>query len=81
MIFYDDHTKKIPKKHIDMGKVQTVIFHYDQNAPVKSKKMSKQDKDESRFDIYTPNRTYMMKSEGSSLIEAEYWVRILKQCA
>lgn len=78
LIFYEDHTKKVAKKHIDMSKVQTVSFHYDSNAPVKSKKMSSKDKDESRFDIYTPNRTYMMKTEGSSLIEAEYWVRILR---
>lgn len=64
-----------------MGKVKAVSFHYDENAPVKSKKMSKKEKDESRFDIYTPNRTYMMKTEGNSLIESEWWVRILQDSA
>lgn len=64
-----------------MGKVKAVNFHYDENAPVKSKKMSKKEKDESRFDIYTPNRTYMMRTEGNSLIESEWWVRILKESA
>ena len=29
LTFYDDHTKKNPKKHVDMGKVATVAFHYD----------------------------------------------------
>eukprot|EP00347_Sterkiella_histriomuscorum_P020171 403338832 len=81
LIFYEDHTKKVPRKHIDMGKVKMVNFHYDENAPVKSKKLSKKEKDESRFDIYTPNRTYMMKTEGNSLIESEWWVRILRDSA
>lgn len=65
-----------------MSKVSAVAFHYDQNAPVKSKKLKKKGgKDESRFDVYTPNRVYMLKSEGESLIESEWWVRILKECA
>ena len=38
-----------------MSKVKAVCFHYDKNAPVQSKKLSKKaDHDESRFDIYTP---------------------------
>jgi len=61
--------------------VKTVSFHYDESAPVKSKKMSKKEKDESRFDIYTPHRIYMMKTEGNSVIESEWWLRILKDCA
>jgi hypothetical protein len=81
LIFYEDHSKKNARKHIDMTKVSAVNFHYESNAPVKSKKLSKADKDDSRFDIYTPSRTYMMKTEGSSVIEAEYWVRVLKECA
>jgi len=64
-----------------MGKVTTVAFHYDENAPVKSKKLSKKEKDESRFDIYTQHRSYMMKTEGNSVIESEWWVRVLKESA
>jgi len=64
-----------------MEKVRAVNFHYDENAPVKSKKLSKKEKDESRFDLYTPNRTYMFKPEGNSVIESEWWVRILRECA
>ena len=42
-----------------MKKVQNVAFHYDENAPVKSKKLNnKKEHDESRFDVYTPNRVY-----------------------
>ena len=58
-----------------MKKVETVCFHYDEEAPVKSKKMEKKDKDETRFDIYTPNRTYHLKVEGKNLWESEAWVR------
>ena len=59
MTFYEDWSKKIPKKQIDMKKVQNVAFHYDENAPIKSKKLNKKKEfDESRFDIYTPNRVY-----------------------
>jgi len=39
LILYEDHTKKTPRKHIDMVKVKAVNFHYDENAPVKSKKL------------------------------------------
>lgn len=81
LVLYEDHSLKSARKNIDMSKVKSVCFHYDQNAPVKSKKMSKREKDESRFDIYTPHRIYMMKTDGNSLIEAESWVRQLKQAA
>lgn len=64
-----------------MTKVKTVAFHYDENAPVKSKKLKKEKKEESRFDIYTQHRNYMMKTEGNSVIESEWWVRILKESA
>ncbi len=80
-IFYEDESKKVPRKHIDMTKVNAVTFHYDESAPVKSKKMTKKDKDDSRFDIYTPTRTYMMKSDGVGLWDAEDWVRVLKGSA
>ena len=81
LTFYEDHTKKNPRKNIDLSKVKTVSFHYDENAPVKSKKMNKKEKEESRFDIYTQHRTYMMKTEGNSVIESEWWVRILREAA
>jgi hypothetical protein len=61
-----------------MAKVKAVAFHYDEKAPVKSKKIEVKDKDESRFDIYTPTRVYMLKTDGVSIWEAEDWVRILK---
>ena len=64
-----------------MSKVKAVCFHYDESAPVKSKKLEKKDKNDSRFDIYTPSRTYMMKTDGVSLWEAEDWVNILKKAA
>ena len=81
LTLYEDHSKKSSRKTIDMSQVKVVCFHYDEKAPVKSKKLSKKDKDESRFDIYTPSRTYMMNTDGNSLIEAESWVRLLKQAA
>lgn len=80
-IFYEDESKKVPSKHIDMTKVKAVTFHYDEEAPIKSKKLTKKDKDDSRFDIYTPNRTYMMKSDGVGLWDAQDWVRVLKAAA
>lgn len=56
LTFYVDETKKQAKKFIQMSKVQTVVYHYDMNAPVVSKKLNKDENDESRFDIYTPAR-------------------------
>ena len=53
LTFYKDKSKDKPKQLVKMKKIQTVVFHYDENAPVKSKRLSKGDKDESRFDIYT----------------------------
>lgn len=44
---------------------------------MKSKKLDKKDKDESRFDIYTDERVIMLKSEGNSFFEANEWVEIL----
>ncbi len=56
-------------------------MHYDKNAPVKSKKLEKQEKDESRFDIYTPERVFMLKADDSSLMEANDWVTVLTKAA
>lgn len=81
LLFYSDESKKEQKKVIMMKKVQTVVFHYDENAPTKSKKLRKSERDESRFDIYTKGRTYMMKSVGNSIWDSEAWVRILRQSA
>ena len=62
-----------------MTKVSAVSLHYDEKAPVKSKKLDNKDKDESRFDIYTPERVFMLKTEGNSFFEANAWVEILKK--
>ena len=62
-----------------MSTVTSVVFHYDQNAPIKSKKLDKKDKDESRFDIYTPERIFMLKSDENSFFEANEWVTILSK--
>ena len=78
MVFYTDNSKKKANKVIDMGKVKTVSFHYDENAPVKSKNLDKKDKDESRFDLYTQQRVYMLKTDGVSIWDAQDWVRMLK---
>ena len=64
-----------------MSKVSYVSFHYDTNAPVKSKRLSNKEKDESRFDIYTPERVFMLHSDGNSLFEANEWVEILEKTA
>ena len=55
------------------------MFHYDENAPVKSKKMQAKDKNETRFDVYTNTRTYMLKTDGVSIWESSDWVKILQQ--
>lgn len=40
-----------------MSSVKSVAFHYDENAPVISKKLNKgKNNDESRFDIYSTTR-------------------------
>jgi isochorismate synthase EntC len=54
-------------------------MHYDENAPVKSKKLEKKDREESRFDIYTPERIFMLKGEG--LIDATQWIDVLQKAA
>jgi hypothetical protein len=78
---YHDETKKHAGKVIEMNKVSFVGFHYGDDAPKKSKKMEAKEKDESRFDIYTPERVYMLHSDGKSLFEADAWVEIIKKAA
>ena len=58
--------KPKPKKVIDMSGVTSVNFHYDRDAPRKSKRLFEMNNklDQSRFDIYTPTRTYMLKSDS-----------------
>jgi hypothetical protein len=77
LTFYDNDKKKYPKKRVDMKEVTSVNFHYDENAPVRSRKLDEKKKDESRFDIYTPHRTYMLKNESGSWFDSEGWVTIL----
>lgn len=47
-----------------MDSVSSVCFHYDKNAPVKSKKLNSSKVDPSRFDLYTKDRVFNFK--GSS---------------
>jgi hypothetical protein len=82
LTFYADDSKKVAKKFILMSSVKNVAFHYDEKAPVVSKKLGKgKDNDESRFDIYTSNRQYMLKSDGNSLWESQGWVKCLEDAA
>jgi hypothetical protein len=81
LILYKDSDMKEKKTVILLNKVQTVVFHYDENAPVVSKKLRKSERDESRFDVYTKGRTFMLKTEGNSIWESEAWVRVLRQAA
>jgi len=69
-----------PSKTIDMSHVSNVAFHYSRNAPVKSKKLfSSQFLEESRFDIYTPTRVFMLKSEHNDIKDSSAWVAALKE--
>jgi len=64
-----------------MSTVTSVVLHYDEKAPVKSKKLDKKDKDESRFDLYTSERVYMLRSDGNSFFESNEWVNVLVKSA
>ena len=69
-----------PCKVIDMSQVQSVNFHYDRDAPVKSKKLFKGVAlNESRFDIYTPSRKFMLRAEHNDEKESTAWVASLKE--
>ena len=72
--------KMPPSKTIDLGQVTSVAFHYSRDAPVKSKKLfSAKNLEESRFDIYTPTRVFMLKSESNDIRESSRWVAVLKE--
>lgn len=81
LTFYEDEHKKQAGKVIDMTKVACVNMHYDESAPIKSKKLEKKDREESRFDVYTPERVFMLKADGNSFFDATEWVKILQKAA
>ena len=63
-----------------MSQVTSVNFHYDRDAPVKSKKLfSGKVLDESRFDVYTPARKFMLRAENRDISESAAWVASLKE--
>jgi hypothetical protein len=64
-----------------MKKVNFVSFHYDPTAPVKSKRLSNKEKDESRFDIYTSDRIFMMHSDEKSVHESLEWISAIEKAA
>jgi hypothetical protein len=67
LYFYDGDEPedlKKAKKMVEMKTVKVVCWHYDEQAPNKSKRIDKADaNDKSRIDIYTPGRIFNMKSE------------------
>lgn len=76
----NEREKMPPSKTIDLGQVTSVAFHYSRDAPVKSKKLfSAKNLEESRFDIYTPTRVFMLKSESNDIRESSRWVTVLKE--
>ena len=65
-----------PRKVIDMKQVKCVCFHYDTNAPTKSKKANQNDK--TRFDIYTDNAILNIKQDNRvGSLSGQEWVAIL----
>lgn len=63
---------------VEMRKVKVVCYHYDEFAPVKSKKFEKAyQNDKSRFDIYAPGRIFNMKSEYEDSLNSDEWTAIL----
>jgi hypothetical protein len=83
LLFYTDKTKKTLKKTLNIKTdVQTVCFHYDEDAPEQSKKKGMKDIDETRFDIYVKKpypRKYMMKVENDNMLEADDWVSSIEK--
>ena len=70
----------MPRKVIDLSHVTSVNFHYDRDAPVKSKKLfSGKNLNEARFDIYTPTRTYMLRAENNDINESASWVASIQE--
>lgn len=83
LIFHSQKEQQIGGKRttIDMKQVQSVCFHYDKDAPVKSKKLFKHGLDESRFDVYTAQRVFSFKADEMSHDQMEdsvSWVASLK---
>ncbi len=78
--FYQDESKEEMLKFIELKKAKAISFHYDENAPKKSKKIGLKDNDETRFDLYmsTNSKKYKFKSEDESVWESEAWVQIIK---
>lgn len=69
-----------PSKTIDMSHVTNVAFHYSRDAPIKSKKLfSSSTLEQSRFDIYTPTRVFMLKSVSNDLEESSQWVAAIRE--
>ena len=66
LTFFEDDQRKQSGKVVSISSVTAVSLHYDEKAPVKSKKLDKRDKDESRFDVYTADRTFMLKADENS---------------
>lgn len=64
-----------------MQKVQFVCFHYDDNNPQPSKHLKDEDNDESRFDVITAQRKYMLKSVHKSMWDSQAWVQSLAESA
>ena len=64
-----------------MKKVSQVFFHYDENAPKKSKKIENKNIEESRFDIYTSTKRYKFKTKDDNVWESQAWVKSLKKFA
>jgi hypothetical protein len=81
LLFYEDEKKKQQGKVIDLSRVNYVSFHYDEDAPIKSKRLSNKEKDESRFDVYTPERIFMLHSDENSVFESNVWVETLEKAA
>jgi hypothetical protein len=89
LIIYHDEKEYVLKvkdkcKNIEMRSVTNVCFHYDKDAPVKSKKLHSDKVDTSRFDLYTKDRLYQFKAslqdcQGDSVQNSANWVAALQE--
>ena len=64
-----------------MTRVSVVCYHYDEKAPVKSKKIEQEQKDLSRFDVYALGRTFNFRSEKSDSYNSEEWIKVIQKAA
>ena len=84
LFFYDGDdlsaTEGKAKKVVNMCNVKCVCYHYDSNAPIKSRKIDKANMDKSRFDIYTPGRIFNLKSEDEDSHNSDLWIETLQKC-